>query len=145
MKSYELTYIISSSLTTDEVHNVIKDTESFIQGNEGVILSSEKTSAQPLAYPIRKQSSGYFATIIFQAEAEKVKALKDKLDKEKEVLRSIVLIKKPVKELKARRMRKPLTQASKELGEILTDKDVKKGEKVKPEDIDKQLDQILGE
>ena len=35
-------------------------------------------------------------------------ALKEKLDKEKEVLRSIVLIKKAVKEVKARRTRKPL-------------------------------------
>ncbi len=139
MKSYELTYIISSALTTDEVQNAVKDTESFIQSHEGIILSSEKTSAQTLAYPIKKQSSGYFSTIIFQAAEEKVKALKEKLDKEKQVLRSIILIKKPIKEMKARRTRKPLvtTEAAPGL------KEKKVYEKISSEDLDKKIDEIL--
>ena len=139
MKSYELTYIISSALTTDEVQNVVKDMESFIQSHEGVILSSEKTGAQPLAFPIKKQASGYFATTMFQAEEGKMKALKEKMGKEKEVLRSIILVKKPIKEMKERRTRKPLATAESVPGL----KEKKVYEKMSSEDLDKKIDEIL--
>ena len=139
MKSYELTYIISSALTTDEVQNVVKETEGFIQSHEGMILSSEKTSAQPLAFPIKKQASGYFATTIFQAEESKVKTLKEKMDKEKEVLRSVILVKKPLKEMKERRTRKPLASAEAVPGL----KEKKVYEKMSSEDLDKKIDEIL--
>ncbi len=141
MKSYELTYIISSGLTTDEVANVMKETESFIQSKEGVILSSEKTAAQTLAYPIKKQSSGYFSTVIFQLEEGNVKELKAKLDLQKEILRSVILVKKPAKIMKERRTRKPM--AASEMNAMTPAKEKKSQEKLNPEDLDKKLDEIL--
>ena len=60
MKTYELTYIIPSSVTTEDTATVMREVDSFIQSKEGVILKSENTAAQTLAYPIKKNSSGYF-------------------------------------------------------------------------------------
>ena len=64
MKTYELTYIISSQLMSSEADGLMKEVESFIQSKDGVVLKSEKTAAQPLAYQIKKQSSGYFAIFL---------------------------------------------------------------------------------
>src|SRR3989338_7690863 len=119
MKTYELTYIISSQISTDESEALRKDLESFVQSKEGVILKSEKTTPQTLAYPIKKHSSGYFATLTFQVLEDKVKEIKDKLEKDLKVLRHFILIKRPVK--------------------------IKKEETVKTEDIDKKIDEILSE
>ncbi len=143
MKTYELTYIISSRLTGDEMAGLIKDIESFIQEKQGVIITSQKTAAQPLAYPINKQSSGYFATLVFQMEESGVAPLKAKLEKEKEVLRHLLLIKKPVREVKERRMRKPLLSQDAQAGNISTDTAGKKTEKVDEGDLDKKLDEML--
>lgn len=140
MKSYELTYIISSAISADEAANVAKENETFIQSKEGVILSSQKSVAQTLAYPIKKQHSGYFVTTIFQAAEDKLKELKAALESNKSILRSVILIKKPAKEVKPRRTRKPLF-STEGVGIGSPEKKIQKA--VNPEDLDKKLDELL--
>lgn len=140
MKSYELTYIISSQLTADEAAALIKDVEVFIQEKEGVIIKSEKTHAQTLAYPIKKQASGYFVTTIFQATESAITTVRESLKKNKGVLRHFILIKKPAKIMKERRMRKQLF----DLEAAATPKAKKTEEKVNPADLDKKIDELLG-
>ena len=138
MKSYELTYVISARVSAEEMAAAIKNIEGFIQEKEGVIITSHKTTAQALAYPIKKQSSGYYVTTVFQAAEDAIKPLNAKLELEKDVLRHLILIKKPVKEVKERRTRKPLETAG-------VAPAAKKGEKVDEADLDKKLGEILGE
>ncbi|OGZ70408.1 MAG: 30S ribosomal protein S6 [Candidatus Staskawiczbacteria bacterium RIFCSPHIGHO2_12_FULL_38_11] len=146
MKTYELTYIISSQISTDESEALRKDLESFVQSKEGVILKSEKTTPQTLAYPIKKHSSGYFATLTFQVLEDKVKEIKDKLEKDLKVLRHFILIKRPVKIMKERRSKKPLFLQNKIEESPFTAAGMKKKEEtVKTEDIDKKIDEILSE
>src|SRR3989344_3282463 len=108
MKPYELTYIISSAIGTEEAQTLKKEVEVFVQDKGGVVLRSEKTVPQSLAYPIKKHSSGYFATLEFQAEEREIKPLKEKLEKEAKILRHFLIVKKPMKVMKERRTRKPL-------------------------------------
>ncbi len=146
MKPYELTYIISSQISTDESENLKNDLEGFIQSKEGVILKSEKTAPQTLAYPIKKHSSGYFATLTFQVLEDKVKEIKDKLQKDAKVLRHFILIKKPVKVMKERRSMKPSFMKNKTEESLFTTAGIKKKEEnLRVEDIDKKLDEILSE
>ncbi len=142
MKSYELTYIITSAISSEEVTSRVKDIETFIQSKEGVILSSNHSTAQTLAYPIKKNSSGYFVTTVFQTDEKVIKEVKSKLDLEKEILRSVILVKRPVKVMKERRTRKPLMVAAKE-GSAFAKASADKQEKLNPEDLDKKLDEIL--
>ncbi len=152
MKSYELTYIISSQIPLVEAENTVKEVESFIQSKEGVILKSEKAVAKTLAYQIKKQSSGYFVVLEFQILENKVKELKEALGKNSKILRHFIAIKKPVKALKARRMRKPLFMEEKPTTEVYKTRKPSfakaseaKEESVKIEDINKKLDEILSE
>ena len=149
MKPYELTYIISSQIPSEQATSVSKEVESFIQSKEGVVLKSEKTGAQSLAYPIKKQSSGYFLTLTFQMLENNIKELKEKLEKDSNILRHFIIIKKPVKELKKRRIRKPLTtmedKSSSVDSQIFTDVNKKESEKIDLDKIDKKLEEILSE
>lgn len=140
MKTYELTYIVSSGLSTEEVDNVVKEIDTFVQSQNGVIMSSEKSAAKPLSYRIAKQSSGYFVTSTLQLEETSVKPLQEKLNHEKNVLRHAVMVKKAVKASKERRTRKPMAQTEKLTAPVATKKVT---EKVNPEDLDKKLDEIL--
>jgi small subunit ribosomal protein S6 len=150
MKSYELTYIISSAITNQEADTLKTTIEAFIQSKEGVILKSIKTTPQMLAYPIKKQSSGYFITLEFQSKESHIKELQAALEKESPVLRHFIVVKKPVKVMKARRTRKPLAadvkpataaKPSKTTPETIQTPE----EKVELGDIDKKLDEILSE
>jgi len=43
-----------------------------------------------LAYPIKQIRYGYFYTVVFEAEAEKIKDLKNKLNLDKNILRGFI-------------------------------------------------------
>lgn len=130
---------------SQEADALAKEAEAFVQSKNGVIVKSEKTSAQPLAYQIKKQSSGYFAILTFQAQENTIKEIKEKLAKESKVLRSFIIVKKPIKEMKERRIRKPLFTPEKEASVSPYVTETKKTEEVSPEDLNKKLDEILGE
>ena len=141
MKPYELTYIISSAEKSEDAQNLTKEVEAFIQEKGGVIVKSEKTVPQSLAFPIKKQSSGYFAILEFQIEEKEIKGIKEKLGKEVNVLRSSLVVKMPAKPVKKRRTRKPITENA-----VYKETSKKeKVEEVKIEDIDKKLDEMLSE
>ena len=44
-------------------------------------MKSEKTVPQPLAYPIKRNASGYFVNLEFQIEEKEVKGLAEWLEK----------------------------------------------------------------
>lgn len=148
MKTYELNYIISSQLTSTEVEETAKEVESNIQSKEGVILRSEKPRAQTLSYPIKKMASGYFSVLDFQmpeSEENKIKEIKENLERNNKVLRHLILIKKPAGQVKERRVRKPMFSISREMpGALpLAESKEKAKEKLDPEDLNKKLDEIL--
>ena len=147
MKPYELTYIISSIQKSEEAANLTKEIDLFIQEKGGVILKSEKTVPQSLAYPIKKISSGYFVTIEFQGEEKEIKALQDTLEKNPHILRHFLIIKRAPKKLKERRTRKPLTTTKDKTTntEVYKEKTKKESVKIENQDIDKKLDEILSE
>ena len=138
MKNYELTYILAPTLTSDQVLQQTSGVESFIQSKEGVIVKSEKTGAQVLAYPVKKHRSGYFVMSEFQAAEGTISDIKVHVDSNGQVLRSFIVVKKPIKEMKERR-RKPVAAVNFDT----VSRDEKKGEKADIQEIEKKLDELL--
>ena len=147
MQTYELTYIISSHMTSEEAETVKKDFEAFLQANGGMIVKSEKSAPQPLAYQIKKHSSGFFVVTELQMEESKIKELRAELEKNTKILRHFLIVKHPAKIMKARRTRKPMPIEGKpEAVSVLKHPEKKtKAAKVEMEDINKKLDEILSE
>lgn len=148
MKPYELTYIISSQISSEKAEGLKKGFEAFVQEKGGIIAISEKTVPQSLAYPVKKQSSGFFVTLKFTIEENQIKPLKEKLEKEVDILRHFLIVKKPMKIMKERRTRKPLLainvlKSKTDNTEVYTAKAKKDNASI--EDIDKKLDEILSE
>jgi len=141
MKTYELTYIIPASLNAEELSAAQKEVESSIQTNGGIIVKSDKTIAHVLAYPIKKQSSGYFFIVEFQMEEQNLKAVQEQLRKNNTIIRHFIVVKKPVKISKKRRVRRPLfVGAEQKLSE-----QKEGGEKLSETEIEKKIEEILGE
>lgn len=148
MKIYELTYIISSQITSQEAEGMSKDIESFIQNKEGVILRVERISLQTLSFPIKKQSSGYFVVVELQIPEANIKGLEERIEKDHKILRHLIVVKKPAKALKARRGRSPMfigrNKDETVFSKVPVEK-VKEEKAVSIEEIDKKLDEILSE
>lgn len=161
MKTYELSYIVSSEVPSENAEAKAKEIESAIQSREGVILKQLNPVAKTLAFPVGKRASGFFGTLEFQIEPEKLLEVKELVAKDKQIVRHMLLIKEPARIRKARRV-KPGTAVETEpklesvfetKREIEPEEEptpatkpevTKEKEKVDLKDIDQQLDEILG-
>ncbi|MDO8486452.1 MAG: 30S ribosomal protein S6 [Candidatus Staskawiczbacteria bacterium] len=145
MKPYQLTYIISPDITSEQAQTESKNIESIVQDKKGVVLKSEKPSAKTLAYPIKKQSSGFFGVLEFQLEPEYISELNENIQKNNRIIRHMIVINNPAKVQKERRIRKkplmssPFDKVAEETKERKTSK------KVELKEIEKELDEILSE
>lgn len=148
MKTYELTYIASPTASQEELEALKEEIGKLIQSKEGAVLKLEGSTAKTLSYPIKKQISGYFTTVTFNIAEENLKEISKTLSKEAKILRSFIVVKRPVKEMKARTMRrfsfKPEAKKSIFSG-ILGGKKKEEKVEVKEEEMNKKLDEILSE
>jgi len=152
MKTYELTYIISPEITSEEAEAKGKEIETLVTGKEGTILKQSNPSAKALSYPIKKHASGFMGVLEFQTEPEKLVEIKETLSKDGKIVRHMVIIKevdKPRRERKSQRIIQPKpaaiveTEPKEEVEKPVSKskKDIK--EKVELKDIEQELDEIL--
>lgn len=161
MQTYELTYIITPEISSEEAEAKSKEIESAIQGNEGVVVSKTSPVAKALAQPIKNRASGFLGILEFKIEPEKLSAIQELVKKDEKITRHIVLVKKPIKIRKERRAKKGLLGQILEVAQkkddavkqeaaepVLEEKQEEKKEskaKVELKDIEERLDEILGE
>ena len=128
MKLYELTYLISSNLSGEEAERFQEEITSLIQKQEGVLEKKERPVKKNLSYPIQKQEIAYLATIEFSLEPEKLNDLEKEIKSKNQILRFLLLTKKPSKA--GLKIIKPKTKPK---------------EKVKLKEIENKLEEILKE
>ena len=134
MKQYELTYLISTDINEEGVDQLQTKIISLIQKEEGILVEKKLVFKKKLAYPVKKYSQAFLATIYFQLLPEKITTLEKALKEEKEILRYLILIKLPTKKMKPARVFKKL----------LPEK-TKKEKKVDLDKFEKKLEEILEE
>jgi len=145
--NYILHYILVSSMNAEETDKYRAEINEKIQTAGGEIQASIcQDSARNLAYPIGKESHGYFCESVFTLEQENVAELSDTLKHDSSIVRYMIerrAKKRPLE--KARRTRKmpkpsvaapsPSDSAPAALGE--------KRENISMDEIDKKLDEII--
>lgn len=148
MTTYELTYIISPEITSEEAEAKGKEIELAIQSREGIILKQSNPVAKTLAYPVAKRASGFFGVLEFKLEPEKLLEVKEIVSRPSgvpgKIVRHMLIIKEPVKPRKERRSKKsetPVFEKKEEKTEIKSPE----SKPVELKDIEQQLDELLGE
>ena len=127
MRYYELTFLISPELSEEEIKDFQEKIISLTQEVGGKLLGEVKT-------PVRKKMA-YLATLNFNLDPEKLESLEKRLKSESPILRYIILTKKVPKKVPEK------------IPEIATKpkKIVKPEAKVELKEIEKKLEEILGE
>lgn len=136
-KSYELTFIVSGSVSTEEGENILNETKKYIQDLDGAITNEKKWGARRLAYPIKKIDQGYYFSLNFDFEGTNLAKLDRFLLMHKGIIRFLV----------SESYKKTGTMHFKDsrLGKETTKKVVKKAEDhpVDEKDRQKKLDEAL--
>ena len=138
MKLYELTYLISSDLSEEELKVCQEKIASLIEEEGGVLGEVNSITRKSLAYPIKKKSAAFSATLSFQSDPEKLESLEKKLKAESKILRYLILGKPKTK---------PPTTFRKKMvgGKPPTPRKKVVGGKVELKEIEKKLEEILKE
>jgi small subunit ribosomal protein S6 len=138
MKIYELTYLISPEVSEEELKSSQEKIIFLIQNEGGIFNGANSTIKKTLFYPIKKRQSAYLASLTFQSAPEKLEVLEKKLKAEEKILRYLILSKPKTK---------PPTTFRKKmfLGKPPIPRKKVVGGKVELKEIEKKLEEILGE
>jgi small subunit ribosomal protein S6 len=88
---YELTYVISGVLKSNDIEDLVKRVNSFVEDNDGEIIEVDEWGSQRLAYEIDKKRSGHYVNMYFRAPGAMIAKLERALEIEDNILRYLTL------------------------------------------------------
>ncbi|MFB6231188.1 MAG: 30S ribosomal protein S6 [Salinibacter sp.] len=88
---YELTYVISGVVQQNQVDDIVRKVNHFIESNGGDVLEVDEWGNQRLAYEIDRKRSGYYVNMYFQAPGSLIQRLENELEVNDDVLRYLTL------------------------------------------------------
>lgn len=91
MTNYELTYIIPPDRAEFEAQKVEAIIHEHITKRGGTLISHDFWGKQQLAYPIKPHEFGYYATVIFALEPDKLEDFVKDLQLMPEVMRHLLI------------------------------------------------------
>jgi small subunit ribosomal protein S6 len=151
MKSYELTYLISPDLSEEDLKNFSGKISNFIQEDSGLLEKTTEPSKKKLGYPIKEKEEAFLIVLSFSLSPEKLESLEKKLKSENQILRYLILTKKTPETLLPKLQPRTIpsqTEVSAGLAVKEPNKPLihqPKDEKVELKEIDKKIEEILGE
>lgn len=145
MKHYELTYLITPELSEENVKAFQEKVIVLIKDSEGVLEDARLPFIRKLAYSIKKPNlptkynEAYLAVLNFQLNPEKIVDFEKKLKAENQIIRYLLLTKRPQKKVKlfAKRIAPKVTPEKPKV--------TPEEKKVELKEIEKKLEEILNE
>ena len=130
MEYYDLTYLISPELNETGAQEFTQKLTAFLQEQGAVFDKSGGPNKLDLAYLIQKHPTAYLHWLTFFVKKEKIQATEKYLKEQKQILRFLLLRELPPGSRKERTARGPR-------------KTEVKRDKVKLEDVEKKLEELL--
>jgi ribosomal protein S6 len=149
-KLYELGYLIKGDLPDEICLKTAEAVRKAIEDEKGLIISENQPKKQNLGYAVKGQETAYFGSLKFIFPTEKIPLFQKNLEK-LNLLRIFLSKKKQEKEIVKRSLKRRPTRpgARKESSDLSSStapvKDEHQGEAIQVEEIDKKLEEILGQ
>jgi small subunit ribosomal protein S6 len=91
MRRYEQVCILRPSLSEEQITRIIDNTTQLIQEDEGSVIFLNKWGMRKLAYPIKKESQGYYVLCDFAASPVVVSEIERKFRIDDAVLKYLTV------------------------------------------------------
>jgi len=137
---YELTYIIGLLSAEGETSSVAEKVRAQIKELSGEAKKEYISEKKKLAFQIKKQSFGFYATVVFEMEPEKIDELNTFLRSNSDILRHMIINQAELRTEKV--SKKPARIKSTDSENVIGESTAKAG-KVKIEELDKKLEELL--
>ncbi|MFH1979188.1 MAG: 30S ribosomal protein S6 [Patescibacteria group bacterium] len=153
---YEIGYLLRTNLKEEEVLSFHENLRNFITENKGLIITEGESKKQiELAYPIKKEAFALFNWIKFSLNSSGIKKAKDYLDKQPSVLRFLIVKSEKEEPAKITTLKdmsvtgkislKPKTKTEKTETPDKDEAETEENVKIKEKEIDKKIEELLGE
>jgi len=129
MQLYEFTYLIRPDFSREDINSLQERIRSFIEEKKGSVARLNPPLKKKLAYTIKKNKEAFLTDLTFNLEPDRLGDLKKKIKAEKAIIRYLLLKKKILKEKVETRSKRKLKPKA----------------KVELKEIEKKLEEILGE
>jgi ribosomal protein S6 len=134
MKIYELSYLIPSDLADADAKALKERVGNYIADLQGAIDKMEDLPT--------KRTDACFSSVTFFLNAEKLSELRGKIKSEGKIV-NFMIVNKPVQKAVAAPRRRPLSQTT--VAQEASQEPKETSKKVEIEEIEKKLEEILGE
>lgn len=150
VRTYEIAYLINPDIPEDGVFGEAGKITGAIQDVHGLVGRIEEPKKRKLAYAIEKARNAYFGWTTFTVAPERLPDIEKRLRAEAAITRFIIVeeVKRPIREfrtrpLRGRRASTPEAGPAEEI-KAFAPAAPKEEDKAKIEELDKQLEEILG-
>ena len=91
MNKYEMMFIVKATIEEAKVAEVAENLKSVITSMKGEITDSKDLGQKKLAYPIKKELTGFYFVVNFNADNETVAELDRKARIDEAVIRHMII------------------------------------------------------
>jgi small subunit ribosomal protein S6 len=88
---YELTYIVNSVLSDDQIKDLVQKVTQYIAEGGGEIVEVDEWGSRRLAYPLQKKRNGYYVNMYFRAPGTYIARIERALEIDDNILRYLTL------------------------------------------------------
>jgi ribosomal protein S6 len=138
---YEMGYLLKGDIAEEEALEKSEFVRKTIENEKGLIIQENKPKKQSLGYPVKKHDIAYFGVIKFIFSPEKIPALKKFFEKS-DILRMLLSQGKREEALRQPPKRRVIRRPVKEIQQT---EGAQPKEPLQVEEIDKKLEEILGQ
>lgn len=91
MNKYEIMFIVKTTMEADKIKGVIDTMKKVITSNQGKIVDTKEMGERKLAYPIKKEVSGYYYVLRVEAPKETIAEFDRRASIDEAILRHLII------------------------------------------------------
>jgi len=91
-RNYETTFILSPVLDEPATEQQIEKIEAAVKNEGGTVKEWDKWGKRRMAFPIKRQSEGYYAFLRFEAEPDSIERLTESFKLDENILRHMHIV-----------------------------------------------------
>lgn len=91
MTKYEIMFIVKATMEEDQIKKVAEDLQKLINTKPSKVIEFKEMGRKRLAYPIKKEVSGYYYVMTVEATHETIKEFDRKVLINENVLRHLII------------------------------------------------------
>ena len=92
MRLYEIVYIFDATLDEDSVNKKLEKFHPLVLGKSGEVVAVDHWGVRQMAYPVKKQTSGYYVVAQVRAESDGLPEFERVLRLDVELLRYLIVL-----------------------------------------------------